>query len=123
MAARVAKDVSADGPIAWLRYFENNPEFFMAFDGLLAFSNNDSATASIKNTVVKQINNIELSWSHIRIDPLTPKFAGFAANWHEDITYSTGNKLPYDGYFTAVAEKASEGWQFRNAHWSVAKSK
>jgi hypothetical protein len=123
MVELVAKDISTSGPIAWLRYFENNPDFFMAYDGMLAFSNNESATASIKNTVVKQIRKIELSWSNIRIDPLTPKFASFAANWHEEITYFTGNKTPYDGYFTAVAEKTSQGWQLRNAHWSVAKSK
>jgi hypothetical protein len=121
MVELIARDVSQDGPIAWLRYFENTPGFFMANNGLLVFPNNDSATVFIKNIVVKQIRKIELQWSNTRIDPLTPRFASFAANWHENITDFSGNATSYSGYFTGIAEKTSSGWQLRNAHWSVSK--
>jgi hypothetical protein len=119
----VAKDISREGPIAWLRYFEDTKNFFMASDGQLVFANSNAATSVIKNMLVKQISKVKLNWSNIRIDPLTAKFANIGATWHENITDFSGNKTSEGGYFTAIAEKTSKGWQFRNAHWSVAKSK
>jgi hypothetical protein len=119
MIESIAKDVSHDGPIAWLQYFENTPNFFMAADGRLAFSNNDSAAQFIKNSLVKSVSKIELHWNNIRIDPLSGKLAGIGAEYHEDITYDTGKRLPYDGYFTALAEQTPQGWKLRNAHWSL----
>lgn len=123
MMQLLAKDISHNGPIAWLKYFENTPDFFMASDGQLVFRDNNSATTFIQNTLVKQIRKIELHWSDIRIDPMTSNFANIAATWNEDITDSTDNKTSQRGYFTAVAEKSLQGSQLRNAHWSVAKSK
>ena len=123
MIKLIAKDISQEGPIAWLKYFEKTPSFFMASDGQLVFANNDSATRFIKNNLVKQIRKIELQWSNVRIDPLTLKFANIAANWHEDMTDFSDNKTSQEGYFTAIAEKTLQGWQLRNAHWSVTKSK
>ena len=66
MIELLANDIAHDGPIAWLNYFENTPDFFMASEGQLVFQNSDSATAFIKNTLVKQIQKIELHWSDIR---------------------------------------------------------
>ena len=77
MAESIAKDVSREGPVAWLRYFENTPGFFMASEGRLVFPNNDSATNFIKNTLVKSISKIELHWNNIRIDPLTFNLRAF----------------------------------------------
>lgn len=121
LAQTIAKDISHDGPAAWLKYFETNPNFFMASDGQLVFANNDSATNFIKNVLVKNITKIELQWKDIRIDPLTQNFADMAATFHEDITDITGKTMPYDGYFTAIAERGTQGWQLRNAHWSIKK--
>ena len=123
MIELIAKDISHDGPIAWLKYFENTQNFFMASEGQLVFKNSDSATTFIKNILVKQIRKIELHWSDIRVDPMTSKFANIAATWNEDITDFADNKTSQRGYFTAVAEKSLQGWQLRNAHWSVTKSK
>ena len=119
----VSKDISHDGPIAWLNYFENDPNFFMASDGQLVFANKDSASLFIKNILVKQINKVELSWSNIRIDPLTQKFANVGATWNEIFTDFSNNKTSQEGYFTAIAEKTSQGWKLLNAHWSVIKPK
>ena len=118
MAESISKNVSDQGPVAWLRCFENTPEFFMAFDGKLTFPNYDSASHFINNTLVKIVTKIELRWSNIRIDPLTLNLASFAATFHEDITGSTGKTVPEDGYLTAIAHKTTKGWQLRNAHWS-----
>jgi hypothetical protein len=123
MMDMVAKDISHDGPIAWLKYFENTSDFFMASEGQLVFPNSDSATTFIKNTLVKQIRKIELHWSNIRIDPLNNKFANVAATWNEDLIDFANKTISQNGYFTAIAEKTLEGWQLRNAHWSVTKSK
>jgi hypothetical protein len=119
MAESIANDVSREGPLAWLRYFENAPDFFMASEGRLVFPNNDSATNFIKNTLVKSISKIELHWNNIRIDPLTTRLAGISADFHEDITDYKGRKIAEDGYFTGIAEQTFQGWKLRNAHWSV----
>ncbi|MEP7107359.1 MAG: hypothetical protein ABI760_05240 [Ferruginibacter sp.] len=123
MTKSIAKDISREGSIAWLKYFENTPEFFMASEGRLVFQNNDSATNFIKNILVKNIKKIELSWSNILIDPLTLKFANVAATFHEDITDFSGKTISEDGYFTGIAEKTSQGWKLRNAHWSTKNTK
>lgn len=123
MAGSIAKDVSREGPVAWLRYFENTPGFFMASEGRLVFPNYDSATNFTKNTLVKSMSKIELHWNNIHIDPLTTTLAGMSAAYHEDITYYDGRKIPYDGYFTGIAEQTSDGWKLRNAHWSTIAAK
>ena len=119
LAASIAKDVSQEGPVAWLRYFENTPRFFMAVEGQLVFPNYDSAQSFINNSLIKSIRKINLHWSHIRIDPLTIKEASFAATFHEDITDSAGKETPQDGYFTSIAQHTPQGWKLLNAHWSI----
>jgi len=41
--AQVAHDVTNDGPLAWIKYFENDPAFFMVLNGQLAFPNSNAA--------------------------------------------------------------------------------
>ena len=115
----IAKDISHDGPIAWLKYFEKSPGFFMASDGQIAFANNDSATAFVQNVLVKNIKQIQLQWSNIRIDALTPTLASIGASFHEELTDFSSKVMPFNGYFTALAEQTSTGWQLRNLHWSI----
>jgi hypothetical protein len=119
LAANTAKDISTKGPIAWLDYFEDASDFFMASNGDMAFADYKTADLFIKNTLVKQIPHINLKWSNIRIDPLTPQIAIIGANFHEDITDSLGKVTPFDGYFTAAAHQTAKGWKYRNAHWSI----
>ncbi|MFI5185428.1 MAG: hypothetical protein ACHQF0_01750 [Chitinophagales bacterium] len=114
----IAKNISLEGPVAWLRYFENSPDFFMAADGQLVFPNIDSAKNFITNTLVKTYRNIQLHWSNMRITPVTSQFALVGAGYHEDITYSDGKKLSTDGYFTGAAHQTDQGWKLQNAHWS-----
>ncbi len=118
LAEVTAKDVSVRGPIAWLDHFENSPNFFMANDGILAFPDYKTAELFIKNTLVKQIQNIKLKWSDVRVDALTPEIAIMAAKYHEDITDNSGKTTPYDGYLTATVEHTFKGWEFLNVHWS-----
>jgi hypothetical protein len=119
MVDSIAKAVSYQGPVAWIRYFENSPDFFMASQGQLAFTNNDSLANFLKNTYSKTVSKIDLSWNHVRIDPFTTRLAGIAAIFHEDITDIMGKKSPTDGYFTAVAHQSPQGWRLQNAHWSI----
>jgi hypothetical protein len=119
MTQSIAKAVSEQGPLAWSRYFENSADFYMAADGQLAFSNTDSMTDFLKNIFTKSVKKITLSYSQVRIDPYSSKIAGVAATYHEDITDTAGKISPSEGYFTAIAEQTTNGWQLRNAHWST----
>ena len=118
MTDSIAITVSNEGPAAWLKYFENTPEFFMVSDGQLVFPNIDTAKYFINNVLVTKMPKLELRWADVRIDPLTNEFANVAAFYHEDIPDSSGKKMPYDGYFTGIAHHTSHGWKLHNAHWS-----
>jgi hypothetical protein len=118
--ARVAADVTRDGPVAWQRYFENEPAFFMVSEGQLVFPNGASAEAAIP-MLVKSIARIELSWGPVvRIDALTGSLAVVATQWHEVRIDAAGQRTEEGGFFTGTVEYTSGRWQFRNAHWSVA---
>jgi hypothetical protein len=123
MTANIASDISAKGPVAWLNYFEEEPGFFMASDGQLAFPDHPTAKSFIENTLVKTIRQIKLRWTDLRVDPLTSRLASIGAGFHEDVTDSAGRTLAFDGYFTGIAEERGNGWQLRNAHWSILKAK
>jgi hypothetical protein len=116
--AIVAEDVTEDGPIAWSKYFENTPAFFMAVNGQVAFPDGATAQASIPK-VAQMIKRIDLKWGDdLRIDPLTPELAVVASSWHELQTDPAGHTIEETGYFTAIAENHDGHWQFRNVHWS-----
>jgi hypothetical protein len=118
MANHIAIDVNSSGPSAWLGHFDDTIGFFMAVNGELAFPNYDSASVFIKNRLAKLISKVELTWSDIRIDPLTPALAMMAASYQEVLLDSLGQKRTVLGYFTGLAQKTSVGWQLRNCHWS-----
>jgi hypothetical protein len=118
-AATVAHDVTQDGPAAWRKHFSESPAFVMASDGRLQFANSVSAIAGIQE-LTRAIKHIELKWSDVRVDPLTPELAGIGAGWHEVMEMSDGKRADSGGYFTGTVERRNGRWQFRNAHWSVA---
>jgi len=119
-AADVARGVTAQGPGAWRKLFADEPAFFMASEGHLVFPTYDSASRAI-TAVIEVMPRIELRWSgEVRVDPLGHGLAVVAAPYHETQTNARGQQVEEDGFFTGVAEHRSAGWQFRDAHWSVA---
>ena len=115
----IAADITRDGPIAWLKYFNDSPDFFMIADGQMVFKDYTAADKFIKTTLIKTIAKIDLKWSDTRIDALAPGMAVIASGFHESITDRQGKTTPYDGYFTAMAQQTAGGWRLRNAHWSI----
>jgi hypothetical protein len=118
-AARVASDVTHDGPIAWRSYFSDAPSFFMAVNGQLAFASGAQARAALPD-IAHAFRHIELQWgADQRVDALTPELAVFASSWREELTDSQGGRTQQAGYFTGIVERHGGGWRFRNAHWSA----
>jgi hypothetical protein len=118
-ARAVAHDVTEEGPLAWRRYFEAGPEFFMAVNGQMAFPNGSAADKGTQN-VALTIKKIELKWGDdLRVDPLTPELAVVAAPWHEIQVDAAGHRTEEAGFFTGLAEYRDGRWQFRDAHWSA----
>jgi hypothetical protein len=116
-AQTVAHDVAVEGPLAWLKYFDAGPSFFMAVNGQMAFPNRAAANEGTKDFALT-IRHIELEWGDLRVDPLTPEFAVVAAPWREIQVDNGGHRVEEDGFFTALAEYRDGRWQFRDAHWS-----
>lgn len=119
LADSIAFNITKNGPIAWLKYFDHSPAFFMVSDGQLVFPDQQAADKFITGTLVKGISKIDLSWNNLRVDVLSPDMALMAAGFHEDITDSKGITTQYNGYFTGIAQQTNKGWQLRDAHWSI----
>ena len=117
--ARVAEEVTRDGPTAWKREFAQGQEFFMASDGKLAFEDGRAAAEGI-DAVAKTIKRIELHWGQdLKVDVLTPELAVVGTSWQERRETNQGQVVNESGYFTGVTEKQEGRWVFRDAHWSV----
>jgi hypothetical protein len=115
----VSHSVSQDGPLAWIKYFDASPAFFMAVNGQMAFPNADTAQDGTRK-FAQTIRQIELKWGDdLRVDPLTNEFAMVAVSWREIQVDTTGHSVTETGYFTGLAEYRDRHWQFRNAHWSA----
>jgi len=115
----VAHDVTQEGPLAWLKFFNTGPEFFMAVNGQLAFPNAAAAKEGTQN-FARTINRIDLTWGDdLRVDPLTAELAVVAASWREIQVDKAGHRIEEAGYFTALAEYRDGRWRFRDAHWSA----
>lgn len=119
--ATVEHDVTAEGPIAWRKFFADSPQFFMAVDGKLVFPDGQSAANALLQ-IASQFKNIELHWGDdLRLDPLTDTLCNVASSYTEKIELQRGASGPQgteNGYFTGIAENRNGRWQFRNAHWS-----
>jgi hypothetical protein len=114
----VAHDVTQEGPLAWLKFFDTGPGFFMAVNGQLAFPNAAAAEEGTRN-FAQIINRIDLTWGDdLRVDPLTAELAVVAASWREIQVDKAGHRIEEAGYFTALAEYRDGRWRFRDAHWS-----
>ena len=116
--SNMVRDLSAKGPIAWNDYIDDSPNFFMADVGQLVFKDGTKAKGFIRDTLSKSISKINLSFSNMRIDPLTNNVAIIGSDYHEDITNSSGVSASYDGYFTGTALLVDDHWKLRDAHWS-----
>jgi hypothetical protein len=115
----VAHDVTQEGPLAWLKFFNTGPEFFMAVNGQLAFPNAAAAKEGTQN-FARNIPRIDLTWGDdLRVDPLTAELAVVAASWHEIQTDKAGHRNETAGYFTGLVEYRDGHWRFRDAHWSA----
>ena len=115
----VARSVTQDGPLAWIKYFDASPAFFMAVNGQMAFPNGDAAKDGTRK-FAQTIRQIKLKWGDdLRVDPLTNEIAIVAASWREIQVDNAGHSVTETGYFTGLAEYREGHWQFRNAHWSA----
>ena len=114
----VSHSVTQDGPMAWIKYFDGSPAFFMAVNGQMAFPNSAAAQEGTRK-FAQTIHHIELKWGDdLRVDPLTNEFAVVAVSWSEIQVDTAGHSVTETGYFTGLAEYREGRWRFRNAHWS-----
>ncbi|MDH5195931.1 MAG: hypothetical protein OEY20_01620 [Gemmatimonadota bacterium] len=116
-ATTIARHLSEDGPVAWLRYFETSPAFFMASDGQVVFRSSDSATVLVEG-LARTVAALNLEWVELRVEPLAPGLAVVGASYRESITDTAGVIMEFGGFMTAVARHTPDGWRLRNLHWS-----
>jgi hypothetical protein len=115
--AGVAHRISAGGPTAWIGDFANDSAFFMVADGQMAFTD-FAAMSQFMPVFARGVPSIALEFSSVRVDPLAPGLAAFAAHYHEALTDSAGRRTDDSGYLTGIAMHSALGWRLRDAHWS-----
>lgn len=109
--------LAEDGPIAWLRFFDEDQPFFMASDGALVFPDRDSAVVFVRQ-LARTVTALDLEWSDLQIEPLAPGLAVIATAYDETITDTAGTATTFGGYMTGIVHHASKGWRIRSLHWS-----
>jgi hypothetical protein len=115
--AGVAHRISAGGPKAWIGEFADDSAFFMVANGQMAFTD-FTAMSRFMPVFARGMPSIVLEFSSVRVDPLAPGLAEFAAHYHEALTDSAGRRTDDSGYVTGVAMHSAFGWRLRDAHWS-----
>ncbi len=114
----VAQEVSREGPGAWRRAFTDGPEFFMAANGQLVFTDGAAAARGIE-ALTHTLPKIELRFGDdVRVQVLTDTLALIGCSYSEVQTNAQGQPHTDRGYFTALAERRDGQWRFRSAHWS-----
>ena len=114
----VSDTVTSDGPMAWIKYFDASPAFFMAVNGQMAFPNPAAAREGTRK-FAETIRHIELKWGDdLRVDALTSEFAVVAVSWREIQVDTAGHSVTETGYFTGLVEYREGRWRLRDAHWS-----
>jgi uncharacterized protein YdeI (YjbR/CyaY-like superfamily) len=121
LTTNIARDLSANGPAVWLKYFDDTPGFFMIDDGNLSFPDYKSARRFILDTLVKNVPHITFNWSAVRVFPLSRHLASIDAKFHEVLMPADGASIPIEGYLSATAVLTAHGWKLRNLHWSTRK--
>lgn len=115
----VSHSVTQDGPMAWIKYFDAGPAFFMAVNGQMVFPNAAAAQDGTRK-FAQTIRQVELKWGDdLRVDPLTNTLAIVAVSWREIQVDTAGHSVTETGYFTGLAEYRDGHWLFRDAHWSA----
>lgn len=113
----IPASLAENGPIAWLPYFDEGPEFFMASDGVLVFPSRDSATVFVRG-LAERISTIELRWVNMRVASLGPGVAVVGAAYEETVTDTAGTAIEFGGFMTGVARHHEDGWRVQSLHWS-----
>ena len=63
---REGSATARNGPLAWLKYFDTGPAFFMAVNGQMAFPNGAAAEEGTRK-FAQTISHIELKWANRRL--------------------------------------------------------
>jgi hypothetical protein len=118
-ALAVAQDVTKDGPLAWPKYLDGGPSFFLAANGQWGFRDGASVAAGMQS-FASAVPHVELHWGDdLRVDPLTPDLAVMAASYREIQVSANRSRTEQSGFFTGTLEYRDGRWRFRNQHWSV----
>jgi hypothetical protein len=118
--AAVPGDLARGGPLAWLDHFDDAPEFWMASEGELKFASYAEARAAME-AFGPTIAEMELVWSDVSIDVLTPDLAGFGAGYDELLVDTSGAETRFTGYVTGLLRRTPAGWRIAQLHWSMSK--
>jgi len=113
----IARDLSQEGPDAWLRHFVDDGTFFMANDGQLAFPDLAAATSAV-NAFDPTITRMGIAWEDLRIVPLSDSVAAVATPYSEVLIDTAGEEVRLGGYVTMLAVETAEGWRLQHLHWS-----
>lgn len=111
-------DLARGGPLAWLRHFDDAPDFYMASEGETKFASFAEARAAMED-FGPTIETMQLVWSDLRVDVLGAELAGFGAGYDELLVTAAGDELRFAGYVTGVMRRTPAGWRIAQLHWSM----
>ena len=116
--AAIPGDLAREGPLGWLRHFEEGPDFAMASDGELKFATFGQARAAME-AFDPTIERMELAWSDPQVVVLASNLAGFDAGYDELLVDTSGAEIRFAGYVSGVLRRGEAGWRIVRLHWSM----
>lgn len=116
--AAVPPALARAGPTAWLDHFDDAPDFWMASEGELKFASYADLRVAME-AFGPTIAEMELVWSDVSIDALTPDLASFGAGYDELLVDTSGVETRFAGYVTGLLRRTPAGWRIAQLHWSM----
>jgi hypothetical protein len=109
--------LAAEGPSAWLDFFEDSPSFFMASDGAIAFPDQSSAEAFLEDFSTR-VSAMSLEWFQPRFEILSAGVVVVITSYHEEITMTDGTLSSFGGSVSGVIRNHAGLWRLQHLHWS-----
>ena len=109
--------LAAEGPSAWLDFFEDSPSFFMASDGAMAFPDRTSAQAFLDD-FSHNVSAMSLEWIQPRFETLSAGVVVVIASYQEILTMKDGAVSSFGGTVSGVIRTHAGAWRLQHLHWS-----
>lgn len=113
----MAREISAQGFVAWLPYLHRTEHFVWSADGVLEFPSADSLDTFVRGFAAT-LTHTELEFTAQRVSPIRPGVAQVAASYRELFVGTKADTTRVAGMFIGLWVNTPDGWRLASGHTS-----